>query len=113
MVLPSWPTTVPSGVANSSQPRPQWVPIRPRSGNVTWGSCIAATLSADRTWVPSAAAPLFRCMVAKDSRSRGRIASIAPAGTLERTRAHIGAGTRSASGSGSRWPTAARKRIAS
>ena len=53
------------------------------------------------------------CIWAKASRSRGRIASIAPAGAFERASAHTGAGSYPAPGLGSMWPTAARNMMAS
>src|SRR3954449_5231420 len=76
MVPPSWPMTAPPGKSNSSQPRPQALPIRPRSGSSTWRSCIALTLASLRTVPPSGPVPPSRCIFAKATRSRGLIASL-------------------------------------
>ena len=87
--------------------------MRPSGGSSTCRCCIALTLSGLSTTVPSSATPPPMCMRANVVRSRARIASIAPAGPLDRARAQIGAGCGSASGSGWMCPTAARCRIAS
>ena len=76
------------------------MPIRPRSGRSTWRACIAAAVPGASTWVPSAALPSFRCIWAKASRSRGRIASIEPAGAFERASAQTGAGSVAGAGLG-------------
>ncbi len=93
MVVPSCPMIVPSGVSNRSNPSPHDVPMRPRSGRSTSRPCILAAVPGASTWVPSAARPSSRCMRANATRSRGRIASIEPAGAFDRAMAQIGAGT--------------------
>ena len=100
MVLPSWPTSTPSGVVEQL---PAEAPVGAHQAEVGQRRPGAP---ASRATVAGASTPgavggdavVRGACAAKASRSRGRIASIEPAGAFERARAQTGAGLRSGVG---------------
>ena len=101
--------------SNSSQPRPQASPIRPRSGSVDLAArCIALTLARAQHRVPSAAAPPSQVHLREGQQvARAHREHRAGRGVGARQRPDRGRAAGRRPGVGWTWPTAARNRIAS